>query len=229
MKINIQTGDITKFTGDVIVNAANPVMLGGGGVDGAIHRAAGEQLKELCKVVTADHEGVRCPVGQVRPTPAADLDADWVFHTVGPIWDQQNRGESRPGEDLGLPVIEVRSIQDAIDAVREYQRILRAKLRECYERCLILADAMGQKSIAFPAISTGVYGCPQKECAQVALETCRAYQDLDIEVTFLLFHPDEQELTTAFNTWKLAESAVFRATDVDEALSRLDDGEDDDE
>lgn len=166
MKVHIVAGDITGFDGDVIVNACNPVMLGGGGVDGAIHRAAGFGLYNLCAAVFEDEDGIRCPVGQVRPTPAGKLPCKWVFHTTGPIFKiQRNIG---PGESqFGDP---------------EPENILRG----CFSKAGALAKAMDLKSIAFPAISTGVYGCPQETCAEIAAEWVSGCGD-SLDVTFYIF------------------------------------------
>lgn len=167
MKVHVVTGDLTSFTGDVVVNAANPVMLGGGGVDGAIHRAAGPILYDLCEAVWADEEGIRCPVGQVRPTPAVNLPCKWVFHTVGPIFKIQRNvgpGESQMGDENP-----------------------EALLESCIHRAGSLAVVMGLKSIAFPAISTGVYGCPHETCARIAAEWCKGHARLDLDVTFYIY------------------------------------------
>lgn len=167
MKVTLVAGSICDFSGDVVVNAANPVMLGGGGVDGAIHRAAGEGLYGLCEAVRADADGIRCPVGHVRPTPAAGLPCKWVFHTVGPIFKIQRHvgpGESQQGD-----------------------KNPEALLKSCIHRAGSMAVMMGLKSIAFPAISTGVYGCPQETCAEIAAKWCKGHAKLDLDVTFFIF------------------------------------------
>lgn len=135
-------GDITRLRVDVVVNAANPRMLGGGGVDGAIHRAAGPQLLAACHAVAEVAPGVRCPTGEARVTPAFDLPARWVVHTVGPVWSGGTAGEP----DL---------------------------LAACYRNALGEARRLGARSIAFPAISTGVYGYPKAAAATVAVGACR--------------------------------------------------------
>jgi len=139
MRMRVVQGDITKLAVDAIVNAANSSLMGGGGVDGAIHRAAGPELKEACRLFAP------CPTGQARITPGFRLPARWVIHTVGPVW--------RGGEN-GEPEL----------------------LAACYRHSLHLALPHGVRSIAFPAISTGAYGYPKREAAEVAIATCRAFQ-----------------------------------------------------
>ena len=159
MKINAILGDITKFDGDAIVNAANERMLGGGGVDGAIHRAAGPQLLAECEKVQEVHPGVRCPTGEARITPSGNLKAKWVIHTVGPIYRDGKHGEPE-------------------------------SLASCYRNSLQLAVGKGIKSIAFPSISTGVYGYPVEEAAAIAVREVRA---------FLVTHPDMSVTFVCFN------------------------------
>lgn len=127
MKIEVWQGDITTLAVDAIVNAANETLLGGGGVDGAIHRAAGPALLAECEQLPELRPGVRCPTGEVRATDAYALPARHVLHTVGPVWHDGQRDEP-------------------------------ALLANCYWKSLQLAESLGVKSIAFPAISCGVYG-----------------------------------------------------------------------
>ena len=147
--IEVVRGDITRLDVDAIVNAANERMLGGGGVDGAIHRAAGHQLYEACLAVPEVRPDVRCPTGQSRITPGFNLRARYVIHTVGPVWRGGMRGEP-------------------------------ALLASCYRTALKLGREHRIRSIAFPAISCGVYGYPLDEAAAIAVrETREAEAEFD--------------------------------------------------
>ena len=141
--IRIVQGDITKLAVDAIVNAANQVMLGGGGVDGAIHRAAGRELFEACLRVPEVRPNVRCPTGEARITPGFRLPARFVIHTVGPVYRDGRHGEPE-------------------------------RLARCYRNSLALAIESGCRSVAFPCISTGVYGYPIREAAEIAVREMRA-------------------------------------------------------
>jgi O-acetyl-ADP-ribose deacetylase (regulator of RNase III) len=143
--IDVVEGDITRLIVDAIVNAANERMLGGGGVDGAIHRAAGPELAEACRAVPEVRPGVRCPTGEARMTPGFRLPARYVIHTVGPVWRGGGHGEP----DL---------------------------LAGCYRSSLALARQQGARSIAFPAISCGVYGYPVEQAAAIAVREIHAFQ-----------------------------------------------------
>ena len=143
--VGVWRGDLTRLRVGAIVNAANERMLGGGGVDGAIHRAAGPQLREACEAVPEVRPGVRCPTGEARVTPGFALPAEHVIHTVGPVWRGGNAGE----DDL---------------------------LASAYRSSLARAEAEGVGSVAFPAVSTGVYGFPADRAARIAVETVRQWQ-----------------------------------------------------
>lgn len=163
-RIQVVQGDITTLHVDVIVNAANPSLLGGGGVDGAIHRAAGPALLAACKQIR-QQQG-ECSPGQAVITPAGDLPAKAVIHTVGPVW--------RGGENN-----EPQLLQDA------------------YRNSLQLAAANGYESIAFPAISTGVYGYPKAAAAQIALNTVIAYlpySPIPEQIYFVCFDEENTSL-----------------------------------
>ena len=155
--ISIVKGDITEADTDAIVNAANQKMLGGGGVDGAIHRAAGPQLLEYCLQIPAVDD-VRCPVGEARITPAGRLPARWVIHAVGPRYTIDSEPENL--------------------------------LASAYRNSLSLAMKHQCKSIAFPAISCGVYGYPYSEAAEISLAICRDVRWNGIKISFYLFTPE---------------------------------------
>jgi O-acetyl-ADP-ribose deacetylase len=138
--IEVSVANITGLQVDAIVNAANSSLLGGGGVDGAIHRTAGPELLACCRTLGG------CPAGEAKITPGFLLPARWVIHTVGPVWHGGGHGEAR-------------------------------LLRSCYQTSFALALDNGVRSIAFPCISTGVYGYPKDQAAGIALAAMRAHVD----------------------------------------------------
>ena len=140
--IEVHVGDITRLQVDVIVNAANRRLAGGGGVDGAIHRAAGPALSDACRAIGG------CPVGDVRATPAFEIPVQRIYHTVGPVWR---------GGALGEPEL----------------------LASCYRQCLALARREHMRSIAFPAISCGVYDYPAEQAVEIAVEEVQAHLERD--------------------------------------------------
>ena len=158
--VRILRGDLTKDTADAIVNAANQKMLGGGGVDGAIHRAAGPSLLEACLAVPEVRPGVRCPTGEARITPGFELPARYVIHTVGPVYSGSGRGRD--------------------------SELLASAFRSSIE----LAIRHGLRSIAFPAVSCGVYAYPMRDAAAISVQVVREQVwDLD-EIRFVLFTED---------------------------------------
>ncbi|GAA0630508.1 O-acetyl-ADP-ribose deacetylase [Streptomyces thermocarboxydovorans] len=153
--ITLVQGDITRQSADAIVNAANSSLLGGGGVDGAIHRRGGPAILEECRRLRATKYGKGLPTGQAVATTAGELDARWVIHTVGPVYS---------------------TTEDRSDL-----------LASCYRESLRVADELGAKTVAFPAISTGVYRWPMDDAARIAVETVRAMDTAVEEVRFVLF------------------------------------------
>ncbi|WP_426286592.1 O-acetyl-ADP-ribose deacetylase [Luteibacter sp. E-22] len=156
MAFEVIQADITTLAVDAIVNAANESLLGGGGVDGAIHRAAGPALLAACRAIPEVRPGVRCPTGEARITPGFALPARFVIHTAGPVWRGGEHGEA----DL---------------------------LAACYANCLKLAREHGVESIAFPAISAGIYGYPASAAANVATDALRTAGWVPERVVFCTF------------------------------------------
>jgi len=164
MDLRAVPGDITEADVDVIVNAANPGLLGGGGVDGAIHRAAGPAVLAECREIVARLPGRRLPRGEAVATTAGRLPARWIVHTAGPIWSASTDHS--------------------------------AVLRSCYLSSLGVADGLGARTVAFPAISAGVYGWPMDDAARQAVAAVRAATVEHVaEVRFVLF---SEEALAAF-------------------------------
>lgn len=158
--IELILGDITKIQADIIVNAANTSLLGGGGVDGAIHKAGGPKVLEACVKIRNRQGG--CKVGEAVITPAGKLPAEYIIHTVGPRW---NKGKSNEEE----------------------------KLKSTYLKSLKLADEYKAKTIAFPNISTGIYGFPKDKAAQIAIEVSNLFLEHSKYVETIYFVCFDQE------------------------------------
>ncbi|GAA2220016.1 O-acetyl-ADP-ribose deacetylase [Nonomuraea monospora] len=155
MRLTLVQGDITQQRADAVVNAANSSLMGGGGVDGAIHRRGGPEILEECRKLRAGQYSKGLPTGQAVATTAGRLPARWVIHTVGPVYSaSEDRSEL---------------------------------LASCYRESLRVADTLGAASVAFPAISTGIYGWPMDDAARIAVEAVRAADTLVEDVRFVLF------------------------------------------
>ncbi|WP_153413001.1 O-acetyl-ADP-ribose deacetylase [Nocardia macrotermitis] len=151
-------GDITEQAVDAVVNAANSSLLGGGGVDGAIHRKGGPAILAECRKLRASHYGKGLRTGAAVATTAGNLPARWVIHTVGPVWSaRDDRSEL---------------------------------LASCYRESLAVADELGAQTVAFPAISTGIFGWPMDDGARIAIETVRSAGTSVQRVSFVLFSHD---------------------------------------
>lgn len=158
MRIITIKADITTLKVDAIVNAANSSLLGGGGVDGAIHQAAGPDLVRECRLLGG------CKTGQAKSTSGCRLPARYVIHTVGPVWFGGKTGEPQ-------------------------------LLADCYNNSLLVAEQLGARSIAFPAISTGVYGYPRYEAALIAVRTVTSYESATLqEVIFCCFSDEDLQI-----------------------------------
>lgn len=169
MELSIRPGDITQTEADAVVNAANSTLLGGGGVDGAIHRRGGKEILAECRRLRETELPDGLPAGQAIPTTAGNLPARWVIHTVGPVWAK------------------------TIDKSET--------LASCYRESLRVAKELGARTVAFPAISAGIYGWPMDDAARIAVETCRetagAVGDVVQEVIFV---PRGETAEAAFRT-----------------------------
>ena len=166
MEITAVQGDITEQHVDAVVNAANSSLLGGGGVDGAIHRRGGPEILAECRALRAGHLGGGLPAGQAVATTAGQLPARWVIHTVGPVWSAS--------EDRS------------------------AVLASAYRESLRVAEELGAATVAFPAISAGVYGWPMDDAARIAVETVGAHEPAAVrEVRFVLFGAEAYAAFTA--------------------------------
>ena len=189
MQIRISTGDITASSADAIVNAANSSLLGGGGVDGAIHRAAGPGLLAACRELRAGTLAGGLPVGQAVATPGFELPARWVIHTVGP---NARAGETDP-----------------------------ALLASCFRRSLDVAEELGAESVAFPAISAGVYGWDPAAVARIGLRTVRDYPARTVRtVDFVLFGaPAEQIFRSAWQELTAAGGTATSGTGTEDGGS----------
>ncbi|MCM2423530.1 O-acetyl-ADP-ribose deacetylase [Streptomyces sp. RKAG293] len=163
--ITFALGDITGQHVDAIVNAANSSLLGGGGVDGAIHRKGGPEILAECRALRASHYGKGLATGRAVATTAGRLPARWVIHTVGPVWSP--------------------------DADRS------DLLASCYRESLRVADELGARTVAFPAISTGVYGWPMDDGARIALATVGAAETAVTEARFVLFDQGAYDVFTS--------------------------------
>ncbi|NHD15752.1 MULTISPECIES: O-acetyl-ADP-ribose deacetylase [Actinopolyspora] len=165
MRIEAERGDITQQHVDAVVNAANSTLLGGGGVDGAIHRRGGREILEACEQLRAGDYPDGLPVGAAVATTAGRLPARWVIHTVGPVYS--------PSEDRSHA------------------------LASCHSAALRVAEELGARSVAFPAISTGVYGYPAEEAAGIAARTVRTADSAVETVRFVLFDEHTRALFAA--------------------------------
>ena len=163
-RVGMSVGDITEWAGDAVVNAAKETLLGGGGVDGALHEAAGPGLVEECRGIAEVRPGVRCQTGEARITGGHALSSAHVIHTVGPVYAAH-----------------------APENAREL-------LCQCYRNCLSIANEKGFKSIAFPAISCGAFGYPVSEAARMALASVESHVGTLEEVHFILYDSQTMQI-----------------------------------
>jgi O-acetyl-ADP-ribose deacetylase (regulator of RNase III) len=165
MRITLVQGDITREEADAVVNAANSSLLGGGGVDGAIHRRGGPEILEECRRLRASRYAEGLPTGQAVATTAGRLPARWVIHTVGPVY-----AKSEDRSEL---------------------------LASCYRESLRVADELGAATVAFPAVSAGIYGWPMEDAARIAVSTVRETATAVTEARFVLFSDEALAAFTA--------------------------------
>ena len=169
MELSIRPGDITQTEADAVVNAANSTLLGGGGVDGAIHRRGGKEILAECRRLRETQLPDGLPAGQAIPTTAGNLPARWVIHTVGPVWAK------------------------TIDKSET--------LASCYRESLRVAKELGARTVAFPAISAGIYGWPMDDAARIAVQTCReTASEVGDVVQEVIFVPRGETAEAAFRT-----------------------------
>ncbi|MFB2572151.1 O-acetyl-ADP-ribose deacetylase [Micrococcus sp. IITD107] len=169
MELSIRPGDITQTEADAVVNAANSTLLGGGGVDGAIHRRGGKEILAECRRLRETQLPDGLPAGQAIPTTAGNLPARWVIHTVGPVWAK------------------------TIDKSET--------LASCYRESLRVAKELGARTVAFPAISAGIYGWPMDDAARIAVQTCRETAgEVGDVVREVIFVPRGETAEAAFRT-----------------------------
>lgn len=169
MELSIRPGDITQTEADAVVNAANSTLLGGGGVDGAIHRRGGKEILAECRRLRETQLPDGLPAGQAIPTTAGNLPARWVIHTVGPVWAK------------------------TIDKSET--------LASCYRESLRVAKELGARTVAFPAISAGIYGWPMDDAARIAVQTCcETAGEVGDVVQEVIFVPRGETAEAAFRT-----------------------------
>lgn len=169
MELSIRPGDITQTEADAVVNAANSTLLGGGGVDGAIHRRGGKEILAECRRLRETQLPDGLPAGQAIPTTAGNLPARWVIHTVGPVW--------------------AKTIEKS------------ETLASCYRESLRVAKELGARTVAFPAISAGIYGWPMDDAARIAVQTCReTASEVGDVVQEVIFVPRGETAEAAFWT-----------------------------
>src|SRR3954447_19924332 len=201
MELRALLGDITEADVDVVVNAANPGLLGGGGVDGAIHRAGGPDILAECRALKQRLPGGRLPRGEAVATTAGRLPARWVVHTAGPIWSASEDRSAVLGACYANSLRgawgrraagwRARWVVHPAGPIWSASEDRSAVLRACYANSLRVADGLGARTVAFPAVSAGVYGWPLDDAARQAVSGVRSVEgEHVVEVRFVLFSPD---------------------------------------